>query len=460
MVVGESSQPPVKDTNLTFQCPILTSTSYTMWRMRMEVLLGIHRVWDVVDLGLDDAKKNNIVKCLLFQSIPEDLVLQIENLKTGKETWEAIKTHNGTIDEYVAKLSGIASKSTTLGEVMSEHKLVRRIVTQAEEKDMDHILEVVDEVEVKDVVEATRKTKYGHFVSKCPKRNRNYEVNLNEAQEKGVYHEEGTFFMMSHIQEMIFMNEEKYTPPKSESNTDEDDVWFGYGSCVSIKGKCSILFQGENGEQKLLKDVYYIPALRSNVISLGQATISGYDISIRGKRLEDVPIVRDFPEVFPEDLPGYHQLRVREEDIPKTAFMTHYGHYEFQVMPYGLTNAPANKKEHEEHLTIILELLKKEELYAKFSKCEFWIPKVQFLEHVIDSKGIHDLPVTIADSVKATKLTQKNVKFDWGEKEEAAFQLIKQKLCSAPIVTPPNWPAAEYWVRGVLLHGSTTQDIY
>ncbi|GJY59260.1 hypothetical protein Tco_0459152 [Tanacetum coccineum] len=108
------------------------------------------------------------------------------------------------------------------------------------------------------------------------------------------------------------MKEEKYTPPKSESNTDdEDDVWyfdngasnhmtdnysyfselneniigrvrFGDGSCVSIKGKGSILFQGKNGEQKLLKDVYYIPALQSNVISLEQATISGYDISIRG----------------------------------------------------------------------------------------------------------------------------------------------------------------------------------
>ncbi|GJU85877.1 putative reverse transcriptase domain-containing protein [Tanacetum coccineum] len=103
---------------------------------------------------------------------------------------------------------------------------------------------------------------------------------------------------------------------------------------------------------------------------------------------------------------GYHQLRVREEDIPKTAFRTRYGHYEFQVMPFGLTNAPAvfmdlmnrvckpyldkfvivfiddiliyskNKEEHEEHLKLILELLKKEELYAKFSKCEFWIPKV------------------------------------------------------------------------------------
>ncbi|GKB96700.1 retrovirus-related pol polyprotein from transposon 17.6 [Tanacetum coccineum] len=61
---------------------------------------------------------------------------------------------------------------------------------------------------------------------------------------------------------------------------------------------------------------------------------------------------------------GYHQLRVREEDIPKMAFRTRYGHYEFQVMSFGLTNAPANKKEHEEHLKAVLELLKKEELYA------------------------------------------------------------------------------------------------
>ncbi|GKC61764.1 putative reverse transcriptase domain-containing protein [Tanacetum coccineum] len=96
---------------------------------------------------------------------------------------------------------------------------------------------------------------------------------------------------------------------------------------------------------------------------------------------------------------GYHQLRVREEDIPKTTFRTRYVHYKFQVMPFGLTNAPANKKEHEEHLKAILELLKKEELYAKFSKCEFWIPKVQFLGHVIDSQGIHMDPAKI-ESIK------------------------------------------------------------
>nr|GEW86497.1 reverse transcriptase domain-containing protein [Tanacetum cinerariifolium] len=88
--------------------------------------------------------------------------------------------------------------------------------------------------------------------------------------------------------------------------------------------------------------------------------------------------------IRPSSLPWGALLRVREEEIPKTAFRTRYGHYEFQVMPFSLTNAPANKEEHEEHLKLILELLKKEELYDKFSKCEFWIPKTeaQKLEHI------------------------------------------------------------------------------
>ncbi|GJX19959.1 putative reverse transcriptase domain-containing protein [Tanacetum coccineum] len=104
---------------------------------------------------------------------------------------------------------------------------------------------------------------------------------------------------------------------------------------------------------------------------------------------------------------GYHQLRVSDEDIPKTAFRTRYGHYEFQVMPFGLTNAPAVfmdlmkriVEEHAEHFKLILELLKKEELYAKFSKCDFWLSKVQFLIHVIDSEGIHMDPAKI-ESIK------------------------------------------------------------
>ncbi|GJR04427.1 putative reverse transcriptase domain-containing protein [Tanacetum coccineum] len=136
---------------------------------------------------------------------------------------------------------------------------------------------------------------------------------------------------------------------------------------------------------------------------------------------------------------GYHQLRVREQGIPKTAFRTWYGRYEFQVMPFGLTNAPTNEKEHEEHLKAILELLKKEKLYAKFSKCEFWIPKVQFLGHVIDSRGIHVDPAKI-ESINdwASPKTPTKIRQFLGEKEENAFQLIKQKLCSATILALPK----------------------
>nr|GFA87710.1 putative reverse transcriptase domain-containing protein [Tanacetum cinerariifolium] len=121
------------------------------------------------------------------------------------------------------------------------------------------------------------------------------------------------------------------------------------------------------------------------------------------------------------------------------------------VMPFGLTNAPAvfmdlmnrEEKEHKEHLKAILELLKKEELYAKFSKCESWIPKVQFLGHVIDSQGLAGYYQRFIEGFSKitkpmTKLTQKKVKFEWGDKQEAAFQLLKQKLCSASILALPE----------------------
>ncbi|GJQ96131.1 hypothetical protein Tco_0007270 [Tanacetum coccineum] len=92
---------------------------------------------------------------------------------------------------------------------------------------------------------------------------------------------------------------------------------------------------------------------------------------------------------------GYHQLRLHVDGIPKNAFRTRYGHFEFTVMPFSLTNAPMTKEEHEMHLGLILELIKKEKLYAKFSKCEFWLQEVQFLRHVINGDGIYVDPSKI-----------------------------------------------------------------
>ncbi|GJV62825.1 reverse transcriptase domain-containing protein [Tanacetum coccineum] len=145
---------------------------------------------------------------------------------------------------------------------------------------------------------------------------------------------------------------------------------------------------------------------------------------------------------------GYHQLRVNKDDIPKTAFKTRYGHFEFTVMPFGLMNALVTKEEHETHLGLILELLKKEKLYAKFSKCEFWLQEVQFLGHVIKSDGIHVDPRYYRRFIKnfskisksLTILTQKSKTFDWGEEQETAFETLKDKLCNAPVLALLDGP--------------------
>ncbi|GJR31960.1 putative reverse transcriptase domain-containing protein [Tanacetum coccineum] len=110
---------------------------------------------------------------------------------------------------------------------------------------------------------------------------------------------------------------------------------------------------------------------------------------------------------------GYHQLRVPKDDIPNTTFRTRYGHFKFTVMPFGLTSAPATREEHVEHLRLVLELLKKEKLYAKFSKCEFWLREDW-------------LDITV------------------GEEQEFAFQTLKDKLCNAPVLTLPDGP--EYFM--------------
>ncbi|GJV45105.1 putative nucleotidyltransferase, ribonuclease H [Tanacetum coccineum] len=198
----------------------------------------------------------------------------------------------------------------------------------------------------------------------------------------------------------------------------------------------------------------------------------------------------------------YHQqLRVREQDISKTAFRTRYGHYEFLVMPFGLTNAPAvfmdlmnrifheyldkfvivfiddilvyskSEEEHERHLRIVLEILRQKKLYAKFSKCEFWLQQVAFLGHIVSADGIimdpskveaitkWPRPTTVTEvrsflglagyyrrfvegfsrlALPLTQLMRKGEKFVWTDERQESFEELKRRLVSAPILTLPS----------------------
>ena len=194
---------------------------------------------------------------------------------------------------------------------------------------------------------------------------------------------------------------------------------------------------------------------------------------------------------------GYHQLRVRETDIPKTAFRTRYGHFEFTVMPFGLTNAPVafmdlmhrvfqpyldqfvvvfvdyiliysqSEGEHEYHLRIVLQLLRDHQLYAKFSKYEFWLTEVRFLGHVVSASGVSVDPEKVEAvmswerpksvfkirsflglagyyrrfiedfsrlATPMTRLTRKEVKFHWDDRCKEAFQELRRRLTTAPIL--------------------------
>ncbi|GJX69941.1 putative reverse transcriptase domain-containing protein [Tanacetum coccineum] len=194
--------------------------------------------------------------------------------------------------------------------------------------------------------------------------------------------------------------------------------------------------------------------LKGSHVFLAHVTAKEVEDKLEKKRLEDVPIVQDFPEELNKLTVKNRYPLPRIDDLFDQ--LTRYGHYEFQVMPFGLTNAPAvfmdlmnrvckpyldkfvivfidniliylkNEQEHEEHLKLILELLKKEELYAKFSKCEFWIPKVQFLGHMIDSKGIHVDPSNI-ESVK-----------DWASPKSPTEIRQFLGLASVPILALPE----------------------
>ncbi|GJY27835.1 putative reverse transcriptase domain-containing protein [Tanacetum coccineum] len=212
---------------------------------------------------------------------------------------------------------------------------------------------------------------------------------------------------------------------------DEKIVCIPYGNEV-------LIVQGDISDKEKKSTLSIISCIKTHkyinkgcLVFLVQVTVKETKDNSKEKQPEDVPTVRDFSEVFLEDLPGlpltrqielrsgYHQLRVCNEDIPKTAYRTGYGHYEFQVMPFRLTNSP----------TVFMDLMNRiNSGVAQKGRITRQVLKVRLLA----VEGF----LKIAKPMM--KLTQKSVKFDWGEKEETAFQTLKQKLCSAPILALPE----------------------
>ncbi|GJZ49874.1 putative reverse transcriptase domain-containing protein [Tanacetum coccineum] len=142
---------------------------------------------------------------------------------------------------------------------------------------------------------------------------------------------------------------------------------------------------------------------------------------------------------------GYHQLRVHKDDIPKTAFRTHYGHFEFTVMPFGLTNAPVTREEHEVHLELVLELLRKEKPYAnKIEAVKNWkAPRTPSKVHsFLGLAGYYQRFIENFSKIAKplTVLTQKSKTYNSDEEQENAFQTLKNKLCNAPVLALPEGP--------------------
>ncbi|XP_010495562.1 PREDICTED: uncharacterized protein LOC104772673 [Camelina sativa] len=365
-----------------FSCPMLNLTNYTVWAMRMRITLRVNKVWEVIETDQIDDEKNNLAMALLFQSIPESLILQVGELDTAKKVWEAIQAwHVGAervrearlqtlmsefdrlkmkdsdkIDDFVGKISEISSKSAALGVNIKESKVIKKFLKNivgrmkayeeriSEEEDVSEDqgklmyanMETQSNRDYNDnfryrgrggrsyytgrgrgrtnggrdtsKITCFRCDKIGHYASSCPDR----LLKLQKIQELDNKETQDTDELMIH--EVVFLNEKLCNLSQMDTNAREDNIWyldngasnhmtrdrryfdsidnsvigkvrFGDDSRIDIKGKGPISFIDINGEPRKMMDVYFIPDLKSNIISLGQATEAGCDVRMLGECL-------------------------------------------------------------------------------------------------------------------------------------------------------------------------------
>ncbi|XP_048622934.1 uncharacterized protein LOC125592008 [Brassica napus] len=317
------------------RCLTLSSTNYTVWSMRMKVMLLLYDVWDTIDPGSDDAKKNNMAIALIFQSVPEALILQIGEHDTSKKIWEAIKSRNlgddrvrearlqtlmskfdklkmtntDTVDDYAGKLSGLASRAAALGEIMEASKMVKKFLKGLPRTKFIHIVASLEQVL------DLNSTGFEYIVGRLKAfEERIKEETQDEDQSKLMFVKDDTQVSGSHNNSRGRGRGRGYggrVRRRGRSNGSDghnkggdktkkdyfkvkcwrcDKMGHSVSHCPTRpREEGSITFSGKTGERKALKDIYYIPSLKHNIISLGQATEMDCEINMK----EDLLMLKD-----------------------------------------------------------------------------------------------------------------------------------------------------------------------
>nr|GEX45323.1 zinc finger, CCHC-type [Tanacetum cinerariifolium] len=277
-----------------YQCPKLKTTNYTVWAIQIKVILEAHDLWEAIEPKKNtqvDDKKDKATIAFLYQALTEDVILQVAGCETAKELWESLKKrHVGeekvqqarlqslmigfqtlqmkeddTVDAFTAKRNGYATKAKELGKTLDESLLVRKLLDSTPDRGTSTTPEqsnLILEDDESSLLMTTHEIEHEEFL-------------LNEGQiQPGKYASaDASIWYLDNGASNHMTGTKSHFRDINERITGR--IRFGDGSYVQIKGRGSILLGCKNNEQKIVSDVYYIPNLKSNIISLGQLTEIG-----------------------------------------------------------------------------------------------------------------------------------------------------------------------------------------